>query len=283
MFWFLAAKAYIKLYELCRRYFGVTLKGIGFAQRMISTDHILEFVGKKLYFNHNVAMCYNLLLNGKSNEPETHIFFEKILGSLQGSVIFADVGCNIGEMIVDVARYRIVSHVIGFEPNSECVKACRRTVELNNYAHVKIIEKALSADGQPVSLFSDTNPLAASIAEGDKTSRALVPATTLDNELMKFSDPAVILIDVEGAEPLVLRGGMRYISLHHPLIIFEYNEVSRKFFTLDEIRAILGERYALYRLRQDGLLDSSFELTWNCVAVPSQSIFYEPCQRLLNG
>ncbi len=281
MFWLLVVKVYIKLYELCRRYFGITLKGIGFAQRMITTDHVLDFVGKKLYFNHNVSACYTLLLNGEANEPETHLFFEKILGSLHQAVIFADVGCNIGEMIVDVARYRIVSHVIGFEPNAECVKACRRTVELNNYTHVEIIEKALNADGRPVNFFFGTNPLAAQIANREKKGQVVVPATTLDNELMKFSDPAIILIDVEGAELLVIRGGMKYISSCHPLIIFEYNDVSRSVFTLDEIRAILGKRYTLCRMRQDGLLDYSFESTWNCVAVPSESIFYEACQRLL--
>ena len=281
MFWFIVAKVYISLYELCRRYFGITLRGIGFAQRMIATDHVLNFVGKKLYFNHNVAMCYNLLLNGKSNEPETHIFFEKILGSLHRAVIFVDVGCNIGEMIVDVARYRIVSQVIGFEPNAECVKACRKTAELNDYTHVKIVEKALNADGQPVIFFSEANPLAARIGDRGKKAQGVVPATTLDNELMKFTAPAIILIDVEGAEPLVLRGGMKYISSCRPLIIFEYNDVSRRSFTLDEVRSILGEEYTLCRMRQDGLLDRSFESTWNCVAIPSESLFYEPCQRLL--
>ncbi|MGA9406626.1 MAG: FkbM family methyltransferase, partial [Bacteroidota bacterium] len=243
MFWFIVAKVYIKFYELCRRYFGISLKGMGFVQRRITTDHILDFAGKKLYFNHSVAMCYNLLINGKSNEPETHFFFEKILGSLHHAVIFADIGCNIGEMIVDIAQYPIVSYVIGFEPNAECVKACRRSIELNNYAHVEIVEKALNADGQPVKFFSDANPLAASIADKKKESQIVVPATTLDNELMKFKDPAIVLIDVEGAEPLVLRGGMRFISSRRPLIIFEYNEVSRKFFTLDEIRSILGRGY----------------------------------------
>ncbi len=281
MFWFIVAKVYIKLYEWCRSYFGITLKGIGFVQRLITTDRILEFAGKKLYFNHNVAVCYTLLINGKANEPETHLFFKNILGSLRRPVVFADVGCNIGEMIVDVAGYGIVSHVIGFEPHAECVKACRRTVELNNYAHVEIIEKALDADGQSTHLFFDENPLAASIVDEKGASHVVVPATTLDNELLKFSEPAIVLIDVEGAEPLVLRGGMKYISSHRPLIVFEYNEVSRRFFALDEVQAILGEGYTLFRLRQDGLLDRSFESTWNCVAVPSESIFYEPCQLLL--
>ncbi len=280
MFWFTVAKMYTKIYELCRRYFGITLKGMGFVQRKIKADHVLDFVGKKLYFNHKVAMCYNLLINGKSNEPETHFFLEKILDSLRQAVIFADVGCNVGEMIVDVAQYPIISCVIGFEPNAECVNACRKTVELNNYTHVTIVEKVLNTDGRPVSYFSDANPLAASIVDGKNRSQIMMQATTLDNELMKFNDPAIVLIDVEGAEPLVLRGGMRYISSRRPLIIFEYNEVSRKFFALDDVRTILGDGYTLFRMRQDGFLDHSFESTWNCVAVPSDSIFYEPCQRL---
>ena len=280
MFWLTVAKAYIKLYELCRIHLGITLRGMGFVLRRVTTDHVLSFKGKKLFFNHHVATCYNLLINGKPNEPETHRFLEKIFGSLDDAVMFVDVGCNIGEMIIDVGRYPNVSRVIGFEPNAECVKACRTTVALNNYEHVEIVEKALNADGHPVDFYSDVIPLASSIVDKKHGSPMLAQATTLDAELMKFDEPAIILIDVEGAETLVLRGGLRYISTHRPLIIFEYNEVSRKFFTLNDIRQILGEEYVLCRLRHDGLLDQSFESTWNCVAIPTNSEFFETCQPL---
>ena len=146
---------------------------------------------------------------------------------------------------------------------------------------LKLLRKYLNADGAPVSLFADATPLASSIVDKGNRNEVKVTATTLDAELLKFDEPAVILIDVEGAEALVLRGGSRYIQTARPLIIFEYNHVSKKFFTLDTIRSILGETYSLFRLRDDGFLDQSFESTWNCVAVSSDSVFFEACQSII--
>jgi FkbM family methyltransferase len=281
MFWFIVAKIYIKIYGICRDRFGVTLRGMGFVLRLVHTDRVLDVAGKKLYFNHNVAACYNRLVNGEFNEPETHIFLKRLFESFKSSTIFVDVGANIGEMIVDVARYPNVMRVLGFEPNAECVKACRQTSDLNNYRHVQIVEKVMNADGAPVSLFADATPLASSIVDKGNRSEIRVDATTIDAELLKFEEPAVILIDVEGAEALVLQGGKRYIEAAKPLIIFEYNHVSKKFFSLETIHAILGETYSLFRLRHDGSLDQSFEKTWNCVAVSSDSVFFKACQSFI--
>jgi hypothetical protein len=77
------------------------------------------------------------------------------------------------------------------------------------------------------------------------------------------------LIDVEGAELKVMQGGRNFIRNNQPLIIFEYNHVSRRYFTLDEIRKELGEGYHLYRLTATGHLDEDFSTTWNVVALPS--------------
>jgi len=281
MFWLIVAKIYIKIYGICRDRFGITLRGMGFALRLVRTDHVLNVAGKKLFFNHNVAACYNRLVNGEFNEPETHVFLKRIFESHKGDAVFVDVGANIGEMIIDVGRYPNVVRILGFEPNGECVKACRKSIALNDYHHAQIVERILNADGKAVAMFADAIPLASSIVDKGNRTEVTVGATTLDAEMRDFKEPAVILIDVEGAEALVLKGGKRYIETARPLIIFEYNDVSRKFFSLDTISTILGESYTLYRLRHDGRLDRSFESTWNCVAVSSGSVFSGPCQSLI--
>jgi len=281
MFWLKIAKIYIWIYGIFRDRLGITLRGMGFVLRRVTADHVLDVAGKKLFFNHNVATCYNRLVNGEFNEPETHVFLKGIFTSFKGSAIFVDVGANIGEMIVDVGRYPNVVRILGFEPNAECVQACRKTAALNDYHHVQIVEKVLNADGAAVPMFADATPLASSIVDRGNRTAMTVGATTLDAELLQQKEPAVILIDVEGAETMVLRGGKRFIEKNQPLIIFEYNEVSRKFFSLDAIRTILGEKYTLFRLRGDGSLDQSFESTWNCVAVSSESVFFEACQVLI--
>ncbi len=64
----------------------------------------------------------------------------------------------------------------------------------------------MNDDGASVSLFEDATPLASSIVDKGGRNEIRVEATTLDAELLKYDEPAVILIDVEGAETLVLRG-----------------------------------------------------------------------------
>jgi FkbM family methyltransferase len=281
MFWFVVAKLYIKIYGVFRDRFGVTLRGMGFMLRMIRSDHVLNVAGRKLFFNHNVGTCYNRLVNGDFNEPETHAFLRRIFQSISGQLMFVDVGANIGEMIVDAARYPNVVRLIGFEPNAECARACRESAVLNGDRHIEIVQKVLNADGVPVRMFADAIPLASSIVDKGDRNEVTVEATTLDKELMKYAEPAVVLIDVEGAETLVLKGGKVYIERSLPLIVFEYNQVSRKFFSLDDISEILGNSYSIFRLRGDGKLDGSFAETWNCVAVPSGSIFSDICRSLI--
>ena len=87
-------------------------------------------------------------------------------------------------------------------------------------------------------------------------------------------------IDVEGAELEVLKGGRRLLETLRPLLIFEYNEVSRRSFSLDDIRSLLGQDYAIWRLRGDGLLDASFGSTWNCVAAHHATVFADACRSL---
>jgi hypothetical protein len=63
------------------------------------------------------------------------------------------------------------------------------------------------------------------------------------------------------------------------LILFEYNNTSKKYFNLDDIRKIISNDYEIYRLKGDGTLDSNFSNSWNCIAVHPDSEFYEAIQK----
>jgi hypothetical protein len=103
----------------------------------------------------------------------------------------------------------------------------------------------------------------------------------LDDQLAGVCLPVVLLIDTEGAEPLVMRGGANFIASARPLIIFEFNHISRAHYQLDDIKGILGAGYEIYRLRSDGQLDKELNSTWNCLAVHADSPFHAICHRLL--
>lgn len=275
---FILAKIYSYLYRIIQDLFGMNLRGIGWLMRRIPSDHILQVDGVKLYFDHTVANCYLRLISGSYNEPETHTFVKAMVDSLLSRVVFVDVGANIGEMITDFARLPKIEHIFAFEPNPRCVAVCKENIRLNNYTNITLIPKVANDDGRDV-LFhiSDDAPVTSSFVEQSSSRSELFAATTLDMELRDAILPTIILIDVEGAEALVMKGGSAFINKNMPLIIFEYHEVTRKHFSLDDVQAILGSLYHIYRLRRDGMIDDRLDTTWNCVAVHDQSPFYNAC------
>ncbi len=131
--------------------------------------------------------------------------------------------------------------------------------------------------------YSPTNPSCSGIRGTAKT-KIRVPTTTLDASLPVSIRHPILLLDVEGAEKDVLVGGINLIKRELPLIIFEYNDVSRAHFNLEQIREVLGSEYEIFRLRQsDGLLDDNLNDTWNCVAVHRQTQYYVKCKSLIAG
>jgi FkbM family methyltransferase len=252
---------------------GVRLRGLGWLLRQVRTDRILEVEDIRLWFDHRVAACYDLLVGGALNEPETAVFLRAVLDALPEPVTFVDVGSNVGELLIPLAAHPRVARAIGFEPQPFCVEACERSAELNGFPHVRL-HRALVADGS-VQRFA-ANPRSPNVSAIAATGEP-VATVRLDDALADAAAPTVLLVDVEGAEPMVLRGAADLIARVRPLVVFEYNFVSRARFRLADVHDALGGGYTIYRLRRDGLLDAKVEQSWNCVAVPSGGPFEPAC------
>jgi len=282
MFWFLVAKLYAQLSWPLSGRFPWRGRGLGRVLRRVGLDTVVWVHGAPLYFDHRVGPCYHWHLSGEWNEPETHAFLRAVVNAVNSPVRFVDVGASVGEMVVDVARLKNVCEVIAFEPNPVCARAVKISALLGDLGQVKVIERVVKDSATTVSfLMKPQNPGIAGIALNGELGGVILQATTLDAELGGGSDPTIVLIDVEGAELLVMRGGREFIRRARPLVIFEYIAPSRPGFTLDEVRLELGCDYEIFRLGPGGLLDGNLENTWNCVAVERSSVFYEPCMTLL--
>jgi len=242
-----------------------------------------------MWFNHLVTASYARPISGHWNEPETHIFLNHVIDYLDGgSVGFVDVGANTGEMVIDVSRHEKVKKIIAFEPISTCADTIRKSLDLNNYEPYVVIEKAVDETAGMVSFAVDMKNTSGSsvqtIAHIPDAHAQHVSVTTLNIEMSSHAlnvQYPILLIDVEGYEPAVLRGGRGFIEQFHPLIIFEYNHVSKQHYELSAIKEILGAKYRIFRVRQDGRLDKHTDNAWNCVAVPTASRYSDICGALL--
>jgi FkbM family methyltransferase len=252
---------------------GVRLRGLGWLLRRLRSDRVLQVDGVRLFFDHRVASSYDLLVAGELNEPETAVFLRAVLDAQPEPVTFVDVGANVGELLITLAAHPRVGRAIGFEPQPFCVEACERSAGLNGFRHVQM-HRALVADGT-VQRFA-ANPHAPNVSAIGDTGES-VATVRLDDALADAAAPTVLLVDVEGAEPMVLAGATELIRRVRPLIVFEYNFVSRSRYRLADVQGQLGDGYRVYRLRPDGRLDSNVEQSWNCVAVPAGSVFEPAC------
>jgi FkbM family methyltransferase len=277
---FFIVRIYSILYGFVKDHFKRNLPGLGYALRKIKHDYILDIHGRKMFLSHKVAVCYGRHIAGAWNEPETHIFLNSVVQQMQSPIVFVDVGANIGEMVIDLSRHDNVTKVIAFEPLAECVEAIKKSLNLNQVKNYTVIEKLVSDSIGQASFGASRSVGGSSVLSQESTASATqIAATTLDHELVSVADDTIILIDVEGYEPQVLKGALQFIHQRKPLIIFEYNHVSKMHFKSHDIQTILGDQYSIYRLRSDAALDADIEHAWNCVAIPSNTNFSKILQR----
>lgn len=267
-------KIYASFHEFIHEKFSINIRGLGYLYRKISKDLILKVKGKKLYFNHKIADNYGRLINGKFNEKETHYFLDNVF-RVDQNWHFVDIGGNVGEFVLDYSSNSNVSNVTVFEPQPEQQLAISETIKLNSFSNTTLIKKPVSSKEQEILFnFNLTNSTASGITNDSKVGTKLM-ATTIDNELVEQSSTQnfVFLIDTEGAELEILKGGFALIQKCLPLIIFEFNHVTKCHFKISDVQNYLGPNYIIYRLRKDGLLDLDFSKTWNLVAVPQTAVF----------
>jgi FkbM family methyltransferase len=182
--------------------------------------------GRRLMLNLRYQMGYWLGLT----EPDV----QEVLNALivPGDVVF-DVGAEIGFFSVLAAVLSRGGAVFAFEPNPENLEVLHQTAKMNSDLHLTIVPKAVG-DGcrraefltysrrpgvENASLLGRLPEAAACDPSGD---RVPVDMTDLD----AFSAgcgllPAVVKIDVEGAEGLVLKGMSGLLISARPQLIIE--------------------------------------------------------------
>jgi FkbM family methyltransferase len=155
----------------------------------------------------------------------------EILRLAETSRIAYDVGANVGYITLALAHHmRNGGKIYAFEPVPSNVEALRKLTALNNLdERVQVFPMAIGdiTGEQKLTMFGSTSMhLLEAAVNGQDTSicpSMTVGSTTLDSFVLEENNPApdLIKIDVEGAEALVLKGGLRTLAAYSPSIVVE--------------------------------------------------------------
>jgi FkbM family methyltransferase len=142
-----------------------------------------------------------------------------------GSVYF-DVGANVGitTVLASLAAKRV--RIVAFEPTAECAEVWRKNIKTNGIENATLFECALGETSGSMDFITEKSASVANrlnlgstleryaIKDYDPASVTQIPVTTIDEVCARLGIQQVSLlkIDVEGAEPAVLRGAGKMLQ-----------------------------------------------------------------------
>ena len=142
---------------------------------------------------------------------------------LRAGGTFVDVGANKGDFSLIAARTAgPEGRVIAFEPAPENAIWARKSVELNGYPSVELLEIALSdSEGEARLHLGRKSGWHSLVPRPVEQDAITVRTRTLDAVLAERGSPTVdmLKIDVEGAELAVLRGARQTLAQEHGMWI----------------------------------------------------------------
>ncbi len=143
-----------------------------------------------------------------------------------------DVGAHHGEYTKFLTSTGFFNHIVSFEPNPESyAKLLNQFSSTENCKH-EVINSALSYQSGTLDLYCDDDTATASLLQYDSNyighgqiKTHTVPVVTLDEYLDKHSSLSrlqLLKIDTQGNDLSVIKGGMRTIATHRPIIQTEF-------------------------------------------------------------
>lgn len=189
-------------------------------------------------FKHPVyvrPLAHGSLMAGATGfEQSTYETFVTLLRALPDhGEAFWDIGANIGQFTWLCGSTRPGFEIVSFEPDRKNLACLRRTSQRWRLPRHIIVPCAVAEKTGHAAFFSDPLSGATGALEtSEKTFNALhynVDAERIEVETISLDDflrtrkvaPALVKIDVEGAELRVLEGARCLIAEHQPVLFFE--------------------------------------------------------------
>ena len=242
---------------------------------------VLIDTAMKLGIDNQLRSVRAAILPAYRHDREESAYLRSLLSSvLTRDSNCIDIGVFRGRVLADLVRYAPQGKHIAYEP----------LPHLHQYlvAHFPTVDVRLAAvsnvEGEQEFTYVKNVPGRSGFREisyphQPSIQKIKVRVETLDTNLPEGYVPALIKIDVEGAERQVIEGGIKTITKHKPVIIFEHGKGSAAHYGTrpHHIYGLLCERAGLrifdfsgngpYTLSQ---LEEAFELDerWDYIARP---------------
>lgn len=158
---------------------------------------------------------------------EGHIFEEDIVNNkiseyVKNSKIIVDMGANIGSHSISYGNMNKNCKIHAFEPQKKLFDILKKNVEENNLQdNIILYNKAIghqngSFNLDPIPENEKYNKGGVKLGAGGEECEMI----TLDSLNLDGCD--FIKMDIQGAEPLAIKGGENTIKKYKPIIFFEY-------------------------------------------------------------
>jgi FkbM family methyltransferase len=195
--------------------------------------------------------------SGGTYEPQVMAALRRLLAP--DAVVF-DVGANIGVFALVMSRLVPRGRVFAFEPAPENFAYLLENVARNGADNVTTERSAVwDKAGTVPFVFSPESPSGSFVStDGNHAAESSpVDAIRLDDYVTDRGLRRVdlIMVDAEGAEMAVLRGGAQTIVAHRPALLVEINPVSLRRFggiSFWDLVAVLRADRTLYSIASDG-------------------------------
>lgn len=186
------------------------------------SEMIIEVQGFKMLVDPSLTggVTPQLLLDGVFEPFETQI----IKNILKPGFVFVDIGANIGYYsLLASTIVKDEGKVIAFEPEPINFRTLRENVRLNNFCNIICEQLAISDKDETKYLFIDSqNAGGHHLYDSKDGAKAIaVKATSLDAYCdNKFKKLDLIKMDIQGYEPIALRGMRKQLELNYDIKIF---------------------------------------------------------------
>ncbi|MDP3705967.1 MAG: FkbM family methyltransferase [Legionellaceae bacterium] len=206
---------------------------------------------------YSLPLIYMNLLETESNE-------RRIINELinHDDVVF-DIGANIGWYSISLMLKKKDISVFSFEPIPSSYQLLKENLEINKLNTSNIFNFGLSDENKKVKFFFDVEyAMASSMADlrgSVKTEFVECDTKRLDdfvNSTPNLNRLDFIKCDVEGAELLVFKGGLKTIEKYKPIVLFE----------------MLRKWSAKFNYHPNDIINLFKELDYECFAIGNKAI-----------